>query len=364
MQPYVGMIVPNNIYKQIPNMPPDVTCMFSLFEEAAQRNNVRLCYFTLSNISPYKKTVKGFVKINNHYTIKELPRPSVIYSRVLDHLPKFREQIQSLVQQGVIIFNRPNYDVEKYTVHQLLEKHRTIRNHLPETLPLTFKNLRKMMNKFNSLILKTNYGERGIGAMKLDKIGDKWCLLYKNIGELDVKQVYFTNELPSVLLNRMKKRKYIIQETISLATCKGSPFDMRVSVQKDKIGIFVVTGITCKVAKQNDYLTNGSQGSTTHRLEDIFSNTNIRPSIYQVKERIESFSLAIANYMNDVYPHLADLGFDIGVTKEGTPYFIECNFISDYLGGLIVDGKLLSKEWDIIFKTPIDYAKYLLETKG
>ncbi|KAA0546561.1 hypothetical protein FZW96_15065 [Bacillus sp. BGMRC 2118] len=357
----VGIILPNKIYKNMRKVSPNVKCMFSLLESAAERNNIRLCFLTLGRIRPDQKTVLAYVKQDDHYVLREVRRPKVVYSRILDYLPKHQAHIKALIESGVTVFNRPNYDVEKYTVHQLLEKKKYFHTHLPTTKPLTFKTLQLMMKQFDSLIMKPNYGERGIGAMKLDRNGKYWRLSYKVEGDLEVKHEYFHKQIPDILVNRMRKRRYIIQETIPLATYKGNPFDMRVSVQKNKEGEFVVTGIMCKVAKHKDYLTNGSQGSTTYRLHDIYDYTNIETTPLKLRRNIQSLALSLAYFLDDYYPHLADLGFDIGVTKEGVPYFIECNFISDYLGGIIDEGRLLAEEWSKIFTTPIDYAKYLLE---
>jgi hypothetical protein len=360
-QPYVGVIIPSKIYKKMPQPPKNIRFMLSLFEESAIRNNISLCYFKLSQINPSKETVHAFIRSGNYYVKKHIPKPKVIYSRVLDHLPKYQAHIKALVDDGIHVFNRPNYDVEKYKVHEVLSKSRDINKHLPETHLVTSTSILSMMNKYRSIILKTNYGERGIGAMKLDRVGTTWILSYKLKGDLEVRTEHFTTELPLVLLTRLNKKRYIIQQTVPLATHRGNPFDMRVSVQKNKDGNFIVNGIICKVAKENDYLTNGSQGSTTCRLEDIYNQTDLQITLTVARENISDLSLRMAEFLDKYYPHLADLGFDIGITKEGVAYLIECNFISDYLSGIIINGELLAEEWRPIFTTPIDYANYLLK---
>lgn len=357
----VGIILPDKIYKNMTNLTPDVRCMLNLFEKAAKDNNIRLCYLTLNRIRPDKKTVEAFIMAGNEFVFKEVVRPNVIYSRIIDYSPICQAHIKSLLESGITVFNRPNYDVEKYTIHQLIEKSNLLKKHLPFTLPLTLQSLKIMMNKYNSLILKPNYGEKGMGAMKLDRSGKYWRLSYKLSGELDVRYEYFINSFPRILLARIKDRKYIIQETIPLATYRESPFDMRVSVQKNGEGNFTITGIMCKVAKHNDFLTNGAQGSSTYQIKNIFPETNITTSPSKLRKSIFSVTLGIAHYLDQHFPHLADLGFDIGVTKEGVPYFIECNFISDYLGGIVANGELITEEWSSVFTTPIDYAKYLLD---
>ncbi|MCM3655466.1 YheC/YheD family protein [Metabacillus litoralis] len=359
----VGIIVPSSVYQQIPQLSGNLKSMFGIMEKAAAENNLILYFISLTNLSPEKKIVEAFVNTSNGYQIMKVPRPQVIYSRILDKSKVVRWRINALSRAGVTIFNIPNYDVEKNKIHQLLLQDAWISKHLPYTEVLTKQNLRIMMNKYESLILKQNYGERGIGAMKIDQRKDGWALTYKTPGMNEYKELKFTNELPNIIQYHIAKGDYIIQERIPLATYNGNPFDMRVAVQKDGSGKFKVTGIMCKVAKENNFLTNGYQGGKTYRLDDIYEQSIPSIPLYELQQHISVFALKIAHFLEQFFPHLADLGFDICVTADGTPYFIECNFISDYVGGLFYEQGLLHDEWSAVFTTPLDYARYLLDKK-
>ncbi|WP_026559215.1 YheC/YheD family protein [Bacillus sp. J37] len=360
----VGIIVPRTIYRQIPNLNGNHKTMFMLFERAAARNNLIPCFIRLRHLHPDKKSVVAYVLTSEGYKLMRIPRPKVNYSRILDRHPVIRKRIYDLYRAGVTIFNVPNYDIEKFTIHQLLNRDKNIQKYLPHTELLTEQSFIKMLSLYKSVILKKNYGERGIGAMKIDK-GIKHCTLtYKPLNSHVFEKVNFTAEIPSVVLEHIEKKDYVIQERIPLATFKGNPFDMRVALQKDGTGMFKVTGIMCKVAKDKSFLTNGSQGGKTCRLEDICPISFPSMSYEKLKRDICTMSLMIANKLDKHFPHLADLGFDICLTNKGAPYFIECNFISDYVGGLIHQQRLLQEEWESVFSTPIDYARYLLDQKN
>ncbi|MBU7592265.1 YheC/YheD family protein [Metabacillus halosaccharovorans] len=360
----VGIIVPRTIYSQIPNLNGNHKTMFMLFERAAAKNNLIPYFIRLRHLHPNKKSVVAYVRTTEGYKLMRVPRPKVNYSRILDRHPVIRKRIYDLYRVGVTIFNVPNYDIEKFTIHQLLNRDKSIQKYLPHTELLTEQNLTKMLSLYNSVILKKNYGERGIGAMKIDKDIKHFTLTYKPKDSPAFEKVKFTTEIPSVVLEQIEKEDYVIQERIPLATFKGNPFDMRVALQKDATGIFKVTGIMCKVAKDKSFLTNGSQGGKTCRLEDICPISFPSMSCEKLKRDICNMSLMIANKLDKHFPHLADLGFDICITNIGTPYFIECNFISDYVGGLIHQQKLLHEEWAAVFSTPLDYARYVLDQKN
>ncbi|MBZ5751960.1 YheC/YheD family protein [Metabacillus rhizolycopersici] len=359
----VGVLVPSAVYKQIPQLSGNLKSMFLLFEQAAEKNKLIPCYIKLSKLRPSKRSVVAYVKTTNGYQLMRVPRPSIIYSRIIDISQAVRKRIRSLSQEGVTLFNIPNYDVEKYKIHQLLLKDEIISKHLPQTEVLTKQNLRKMMTEYDSLILKQNYGERGIGAMKLEQRNDFWTLTYKTPKMINFKRLHFSNILPNILEDHIENGHYIIQERIKLATYNGAPFDMRVAVQKDGEGKFKVTGIMCKVAKKNHFLTNGSEGGQTYRLDDIHSQAIPKIPLHVLQKTISIFTIRVAHHLEQYFPHLADLGFDICLTKEGTPYFIECNFISDYVGGLFQHQKLIHDEWSKVFTTPFDYARYLMNQK-
>lgn len=341
----------------------NVLGMFSIWEKTAQKHGLTLGYIRFFDVRPNEKTVMAYVKEDTHYRLKQIPTPSVIYSRVLDHLPAYRAHILSLTQNGISVFNIPNYDVEKYTVHKILNKDSLIQKHLPDTELFSIDNLNKFAARYDGLILKKSYGEFGEGTMKLERLSDEWVLSYKTKGDKELKKIVFQKKLPDILQKRIHEHTYLIQKLIPLATFHGRPFDMRVAVQRNLKGVFQVSGIMCKVAQDNDFLTNGAQGGTTYSLQRIAHVTH--PSIpYQtLVKTISDFSLYVADYLAKHFPHLADLGFDLGITKDGTPYFIECNFISDYVSGLFKEGKVINPEWESVFSTPIDYAKFLITKK-
>ncbi|MBM7662839.1 glutathione synthase/RimK-type ligase-like ATP-grasp enzyme [Bacillus mesophilus] len=359
---YLGIIIPKSTYDRMPVLTSNDRSMFSIWENTAKRHQLIPCYFRFFDIQPGVETISAFVKEGNEYQRKQIPSPSVIYSRVLDHLPAFRSHIKSLQNDGKTIFNVPNYDVEKYKIHQILKQDPYLKEHLPETEVLTIESLNKMASNYSTLILKKSYGEFGKGAMKLEKIDkENWCLSYKSKKDEPLKRVLFNKKIPSLLKKRVTKKTYIIQELIPLATFQGNPFDMRVAVQRNIQGHFQVSGIMCKVAKNQEFLTNGAQGGTTYTLEEIAAQSHPTIPLGTLQARISDFSIDLCKYLSNYFPHLADLGLDIGVTKEGKPYFIECNFISDYADGIFKNGELINEDWEAVFRTPIEYARYLLE---
>nr|WP_263325977.1 YheC/YheD family protein [Neobacillus sp. Marseille-Q6967] len=326
----------------------------SFYEEACQQFGLIPCYFRLMDITPEATHINALIKGNDgKYELKNIPTPKIIHNRALFFRNQSKIKLKNLQKSGLIIFNDWNR-YGKWTVHEILMKNNELQSHLPETKPASLINLKEMMSKYNELIIKPNSGSLGGGVMLIKKQGDEGWEVRDN-----KKKEFFAAELPEIIEKKLKPKTYIIQQRIPLANYQGSPFDLRVSVQKNGFGLWQVTGVVGKVAKSGNYLTNVAKGGTCKTLNDLvgeFSDWDF-DDIYQ---SIEEFSIKVVKELNKYYPNLADVGLDIGLTAEGFPMFIECNG-RDLR---ITFGKAKMDDiWRATYTTPIGYARYLFDSK-
>src|SRR5690606_16097536 len=108
------------------------------------------------------------------------------------------------------------------------------------------------------------------GIMKLEKVGRAWRLTYPSRRKRRAwNSVTFRTHLPAILRRTIRKRSYLVQQRIQLATYIERPFDLRVSVQRDGSGEWQVTGIVGKAAPARRFLTNVAQGGTVYTLEHL-----------------------------------------------------------------------------------------------
>lgn len=328
------------------------------YEKAGERYGLTPCYFRLQDVDTRRKMVRAYLKGNGKYVLKKLPLPQVIHNRILIKGKKNRERWQRLKETDRIIFNRHNR-FRKWTMHRLLYQNKAIRPHLPETHLATVRTIQNMMQKYKQLIIKPNNGSIGSGILKLNRIGVNWQLTYpavKGKGRIKWTIKLFQRELPKHFMNLIKKRPYLVQERIPLATFAGAPFDLRVSVQKNDKGEWQITGIVAKVARKGHFLTNVARGGTTYTLEEILQN-HPTLTVSKVRENVSRLALLVARHVEQNIPRMADLGLDIGITDEGKPYFIELN--GRDLRITFRNAKMY-REWEATHTTPIGYAAYLL----
>lgn len=349
---YVGICLPSKLYKRFPRLGYLKEENLNLYEDGAKLYGVNVCYFRWEDIQPGQSILKAYVNSESGYQLSIVETPRVIFNRAMTSSLQVRRKIKALTAEGKQIFNSYIRD-RKYFIHNILLKDPDLVPHLPETLLATADSIRFMMNKYDELIVKPANDYLGRGIMKLQKEGiQQWSVIYTTAKE--TKKIYFENELPDVLLQSINNRTYLVQKRIPLDTHDGNPFDIRVHVQRDETGDWNITGMLVRVAPKYGFLTNVGQGGTSYELDDILDEAQKT----EAHQAISELSLKVADCLASNLPHLADIGLDIGITKEGYPYFIECNFRPHryiFLGANMVDERKLT------YTRPIGYARFLLD---
>ena len=149
----------------------------------------------------------------------------------------------------------------------------------------------------------------------------------------------------------------MVQQCLPLATFEGRPFDFRISVQRGALGEWGVTGIVAKVASHKHFLTNVAQGGRVKSLADIVTSDYPHLDLNTVCRDITEFAILVARHLSTELPSLADVGLDIGMTKDGYPLFIECNGKDQRYSFREAD---MHDCWKATYYNPMAYAKFIL----
>lgn len=356
----IGILVPNYIYQDLKNKRVWKTLLY--YEEMGQKIGVTPCFFRYKDIKIKKgKSIRGLINGHNGYSLHSVPIPKVIHNRTFVRKSKKKmSKFHSLRKKGTIIFNDDTYFLQKDKVCELFKNNEKLKDHIPDTREGTVNALHDMLKKHSALVIKPTSGAMGKGIFVLEKIKKKkWSMRYKH--KKKIKRIVFKqHNLPDVLTNRLNNRSYIIQEKIPLATYQGRPYDLRVHVQREENGKWVVAAIIAKVAGQKSFLTNVASGGKEYLLEDILSH---KLSYDKVYHDISKLAFRIAKYCDQQFSHIADIGIDIGITDDGFPFFIECNDLATYEGTQFKSGKGF-EDIKSIYMNHIGYAYYLLTSSN
>ena len=352
---YIGILVNNEIYRTIPSGRTGFE-HFPFYEEAGNEYGFIPCYIRLKDIIPGQGLVPAYVKDKkNNYVKKLVPQPKVIHNRAIFRTKRHNKKIQHLMDSGIVIFNKRNR-YSKLEIHELLSLKKEFLPHLPWTRKANTKNILKMLKYCNAVIVKPEKGGLGNGVMLISKIKDQYRWVYRNRRSGKYERIFFEKELPTELVKLLSKRSYLVQERISLALYQGSPFDLRVSVQRNGSGRWQVTGMIGKVASNGNYVTNIAMGGKAYPLDILMEEKKFNKA--KVYKEIMNFSIKAAKWLSSQIDGLADLGFDIGLTEEGFPMFIECN-ARDHR--ITFRDANLNSVWKATHTTPMAYANYLLK---
>lgn len=354
---YIGILIDGLVFSGIKKGHSYFECL-PFYEEAGRANNFTPCYFRLKDIHPGKGTVTAYVLgKGNKYELQAIPRPTIIHNRGLFYTRTAKNKITALQKDGIILFNGWNQYGKLY-IHELLMKHRPLQPHLPETVKATIENMNKMIGKYDELIIKPISGSLGNRIVKVAKGCDgKWEMTFREKKSV-VRESFTMIKWPDKLLMIASNPRYIIQQRIPLATYKGNPFDLRISVQRNGEGQWQISGIVGKVAQEGMYLTNVAKGGTCHPLHVLLQDLpHLKPE--DVVASISHFSIDVAKQLAEHIPYLADIGIDVGITNAGFPMFIECN--ARDLRITFRNAKMMD-EWKETHITPLNYANFLLKS--
>lgn len=324
-----------------------------LYVAAAKKYNIKVVFFRLQDISFSKSTVRGHYKQGKKWVVKRTPLPLVIHNRARFAMSK-KAALRKLRRKGVYVYNGWNR-YGKWKIHRLLSN--GFAEHMPVTRPFSRLNLIYFL-RFSSFFLKPNDGSVGIGIIKVNKMKtNRWQVVSQHRAGTNTKQLTKA-KLMTYLTRYAGKRKYLLQQTIPLLTYRQSPFDIRVSVQKNSGGEWQVTGMVAKIARKRRFLSNVAQGGKVRTLEKVLSGTAWDADT--VKNQLSNLSLEMARYLEHKLPNLADVGFDFGLDRNGHPWFIEMNNRDQRYSFKLAK---MYKTFKKTYENPIIFGHYMLTRK-
>lgn len=214
--------------------------------------------------------------------------------------------------------------VGKWTKYKLMLENEKLASFLPDTQYLNKTSLTIMLDKYNQIMVKPCNGLQGRGIIQISALSDEKFELH-----IEHRKT-FVNGKENIYdylkeNNFLKKRHYIVQQRIPLATINNNPFDFRVMVQRKRDSIeWVVTGKLARLAANNFVVTNVAKAVLS--VEDAIEKSLINnENINNIVADLEEVSLLIAGELSNSYSLRRVYGLDLGIDLEGKVWIIEAN---------------------------------------
>jgi len=273
---------------------------------------------------------------NKRWQYGKLPFPSVVYRRGFNSRNNF--VTERAHDANWKVFNAVRFD--KWQMYNLLKENATIKPHLPETALLTVDSLLKFMDKYSKVILKPNKLSRGRGISVLTSVGNGTVVVhdYRKYSDFRIPVSQIADYLRE---GKYLERDYIIQPHLDLARIDGSPWDIRVVMQKNRWHRWELSGVECRLAGAGKLITNISNGGRALALDEAvklaFGNEADPVRIF---DDIAAISMEFCRMMDRTGFHFAEFGLDIAIDNKLRYWFLEANVRPTFKGFKTLDDRI------------------------
>ncbi|MDG0032917.1 YheC/YheD family protein [Priestia sp. Y58] len=333
-----------------------------LFERLAKERleqypgDATLITFHIEDLNLARRNVRGgyLEKIGGEINRAEgvYPLPDVIYLQchVDNNVVK---QVERVI--GRKIFN--SFIFDKWECWSLLAKDNELRNHLPDTKKLEYRtNLYPFLHQYKDIFLKPidvshAHNSRGIFRVKLQKKG-KIKIFYRERNKMQEKSFKSYQKFQEWTLPSLSFGEYILQKGIDTVKNSKNATDIRINMNKNSKGQWEVSMILVRVASNISHVI--PKFATTYSISNFIKTiTYDKGKIEDVEKSVTDLGLKICRVLDKFGYHMADLGIDLGMDKNGHVWIFEINPLPFPFRGTIQDHSLIR---------PLEYASYLALT--
>lgn len=256
--------------------------------------------------------------------------PDAIYDRAT--FPEKEKEIghevrRILKQDYKILFLNTKHYFNKWETHKILSKSLELKEYLPDTEIYNHPFiLEKFLKKYKTIYVKDSGGRLGRNIFKVEKADEGGYIvsIQKNgkvyHGKLDIKGLQ-----ERIINGELAEKTVIIQQGINLARFNGRPFDIRILVQKNGRGKWMVVDKSIRVAgNRNSVVTNISAGGEVRKF------TEIVPILFpnnadDIEKQVNTISINVCKCLEERYGRLGELGIDAALDAYGKVWLLEVN---------------------------------------
>lgn len=208
----------------------------------------------------------------------------------------------------------------KWLKTEVLLSDSRVAGYIPATRIYNTSNLHQMLNQHEFVVIKPNVGGGGAGVIKVKKEDGQYQYTYMS----RTRSFSSFDGMVSSLTSVKKKRTYLIQRGIRLATIGGRPIDYRVKYVKHN-GRWEFRALVGRIAKPGLFVTNLCRGGTLITGRKGLSMSIARGKVSSKLSEMRRVTRICTTILETKYPGIGSLGFDYGVDDNGRMWIFEVN---------------------------------------
>ncbi|SEO05408.1 YheC/YheD family protein [Paenibacillus sp. OV219] len=211
----------------------------------------------------------------------------------------------------------------KWTKTKWLLSDRKLRRFVPETKQFTRISLKQMTGKYKMVYFKPTGGTGGGGIARIIRSLGRTFHVKK-----DLRSAKLTSR--RALYRKLKSiasgRSYLLQKGIKLSTCRGRPFDLRMTMQRSKKRKWVSTVMFVKLGKPGKVVTNYHQGGKLALVEPTLRRTGYNKSqVASYTKQLKKLGMETAHCFDKRSKKFNELGLDVALDHHGKLWILEVN---------------------------------------
>ena len=306
-------------------------------------------------------SVSGYTCSKEGWISGSFPMPDIIYDRCLflnkEEAGAAASFISILDAKQTILWSRSLPGKQK--VYRCLMREPWLMPHIPHTLTYAgSQSVLEALKLFDGkLFMKPSGGSHGSHTVQISTTGSKSVLK----GRTRHNQIFHARlpvqELPAWIKNFTGERNFLIQPYLELTNQEGSPFDMRVLVQKNSRGLWTLTGSAIRVGSSEGNTSNLHGGGTAVSALPFLTSEFGSVKAYEIINTASLLAEQIPPLLENGFGRLGELGIDFGIDRTGKVWLLEVNSKPGRRAFQLTGDRpaaLLSVEH------PLQYARYLL----
>ncbi|GGE17180.1 hypothetical protein GCM10011571_18590 [Marinithermofilum abyssi] len=298
-----------------------------------KRMGVTVFVLTPEGLQPDSRTVRGYMldtrKGGKGWISGTLPFPDVVYNRIPSRFAEQQQAEQDAIRlltkmENVHLFNPGFFD--KWTLYLYLKRSAELCDLLPETVQWGNREaFFQLLQRHSILYLKPIDGKAGHGMIRVTKQDQHFETIYQTLKQKQRFLSQTREELYRLLQTLIQSRKYVLQQGIPLARYLGSPFDLRLLLQKDGTGTWQITGKGIRLAGQKAISTHVPMGGSIEDAEVVLGYLFSERQAEKM-EKLENTAIRIARHIEEQQGHtLGEMSMDMGIDNQEKLWFFEAN---------------------------------------
>lgn len=311
-------------------------------------SKLKMFSFSPTDIDWEHRRIRGLYLRNTRWETGRFSFPKVIYNRCYNSEMETINRFEQIIGRNKC-FNQLN-QFDKLEVHQAINH--WLSPHVPDTMAYSNETLEQMLQHHKLVFLKPRHGRMGKGVYRIEQI---------ETGEVHISNHYV---MPSIIVGSISQLlseserivgqvPHLIQKGISTNNFKDRTFDIRVLVQKNKIGLWSTTNVISRVTYAGCF--------NTSIFENVYLTVNVLKKLYPAKtvedkmNTIYNLSLRTAEIL-ELHSgiHLCEVSVDLAIDLNGCVWIIEVNGMPQKS---LYDDLPMSNR--AIYSRPLEYGYYL-----